>query len=317
MDVEKIGKAIKELRQKAGYTQAELAQCLEVTDKAISRWERCLGIPDTSLLAKLCDLLNADIDNLLEGNIAYLEHSWKGVLILKENEAEIMPDTRFGGKCSVYFPISYFLLAGIKNITVVGSEKYINSAKNILSDGKNYGVDISYSLDESEAFNNNEPCMVVSSDVFIYGSNLTRCFQRAIAGNGDVTYIVIPQSKCSNMVYFDNSHIVKNYCHMSEKFERIPITFYKNANMYLKNNGKKTNPIVMAQRLSRGMIYRKIETWKDVNDVSNFIYFTEENTGDYMYCLEEIALNRGLISKSQLQSLADENTKYGKYLLSL
>ncbi len=83
MNVEKIGRTIKELRLRAGYTQAELAECLNITDKAVSRWERCLGIPDVSLLAKLCNVLDTDIENLLEGNIAFLRPAWRGVLLQK------------------------------------------------------------------------------------------------------------------------------------------------------------------------------------------------------------------------------------------
>lgn len=41
------------------------------------------GVPDISIVAKLCTVLNTDIDNLLEGNTVYLEHRWKGILISK------------------------------------------------------------------------------------------------------------------------------------------------------------------------------------------------------------------------------------------
>ena len=97
MDAEKIGKAIKILRKKAGYTQKELSKCLEVTDKAVSKWERGLGVPDISIITKLSILLNCDIDNLLEGNISYIESTWQGILIIDDSQS-VSPTSKIYGK---------------------------------------------------------------------------------------------------------------------------------------------------------------------------------------------------------------------------
>ena len=49
MDANKVGKAIAFLRRKKGYTQNKLAEKLGVSDKAVSKWERGLGVPDVSI----------------------------------------------------------------------------------------------------------------------------------------------------------------------------------------------------------------------------------------------------------------------------
>lgn len=69
MDTNATGRFIAELRKQKGYTQKELAEKLMVTDKAISRWEKGKGLPDTSLLKPLGDALGVSVSELLFGRI--------------------------------------------------------------------------------------------------------------------------------------------------------------------------------------------------------------------------------------------------------
>ena len=64
MDKEKIGLFIKELRKEKNQTQRELAEKLHVTDKAVSKWERGLSIPDTAILPDLARELDISIHEL-------------------------------------------------------------------------------------------------------------------------------------------------------------------------------------------------------------------------------------------------------------
>ena len=52
MDSQKFGAFISELRKERGWTQLELAQKLNVTDKAVSKWERGAGFPDIKLIER-------------------------------------------------------------------------------------------------------------------------------------------------------------------------------------------------------------------------------------------------------------------------
>lgn len=67
MNKQKIGDFIKKKRKEKGLTQTELAEKLEITDRAISKWERGVNCPDISLLKDLCKILEIDINELLSG----------------------------------------------------------------------------------------------------------------------------------------------------------------------------------------------------------------------------------------------------------
>lgn len=67
MDAERTGCFIAQLRKEKGWTQAELARQLGVTDKAVSRWETGKGLPDTALLQPLAATLGASVGELLAG----------------------------------------------------------------------------------------------------------------------------------------------------------------------------------------------------------------------------------------------------------
>lgn len=69
MDQEKVGGIIKTLRKDKGMTQLELALCLNVTDRAVSKWERGLGCPDISLLTRLSEIFSVDIGSIIDGDM--------------------------------------------------------------------------------------------------------------------------------------------------------------------------------------------------------------------------------------------------------
>jgi len=69
MDQYVTGEAIRTLREKSGYTQAELAQKICVSDKTVSKWETGKGYPDISLLEPLTAALKVSITELLSGNV--------------------------------------------------------------------------------------------------------------------------------------------------------------------------------------------------------------------------------------------------------
>ena len=67
MNYDKIGKFIAALRKEKELTQNELAEKLNITDRAVSRWERGKGCPDISLLEDLSKILDVSIIELLKG----------------------------------------------------------------------------------------------------------------------------------------------------------------------------------------------------------------------------------------------------------
>lgn len=68
MNTENFGKMIYKLRKKAGMTQSELATRLNISDKAVSKWEVGAGYPEITLLPALSEIFSVSVDYLLKGN---------------------------------------------------------------------------------------------------------------------------------------------------------------------------------------------------------------------------------------------------------
>ena len=104
MDSLKIGQYIQSLRKAAGLTQKELAEKLNLSFQAVSKWENGDSLPDTGVLLDLCDILNTTADKLLNG----------GSIVAKERRLMRLEDVvtgfqyledigkLFGEDCSFY-----------------------------------------------------------------------------------------------------------------------------------------------------------------------------------------------------------------------
>ncbi len=75
MDQLKIGKFIAKCRKDRNITQMQLAEKLNITDKAISKWERGVALPDTSIMLELCDILKISVNELLCGEVINMDNS--------------------------------------------------------------------------------------------------------------------------------------------------------------------------------------------------------------------------------------------------
>ena len=74
MDQLKIGKFIAMCRKKSSLTQAQLAEKLNITDRAISKWETGKSMPDSSVMLELCDVLGISVTDLLCGEVVTMEN---------------------------------------------------------------------------------------------------------------------------------------------------------------------------------------------------------------------------------------------------
>lgn len=74
MDNQKFGNFIATLRKEKGWTQRDLAEQLNVTDKAVSKWERGLGFPDIKTIEPLADALGVSILEIMHSEHIQDEH---------------------------------------------------------------------------------------------------------------------------------------------------------------------------------------------------------------------------------------------------
>ncbi len=75
MDQVKIGKFIAERRKENNLTQMQLAEKLNITDRAVSKWETGRAMPDSSIMLELCDILKISVNELLIGEKIIMENN--------------------------------------------------------------------------------------------------------------------------------------------------------------------------------------------------------------------------------------------------
>lgn len=85
MDQVKIGAFISERRKAAMLTQAQLAEKLNITDRAVSKWENGKSMPDSSIMLELCSELHITVNDLLSGEVVTMDkHNEKTEKLLIE-----------------------------------------------------------------------------------------------------------------------------------------------------------------------------------------------------------------------------------------
>ena len=116
MEQIKIGKFIADCRKQNRLTQMQLAEKLGITDKAISKWERGLAMPDTSIMLELCGILGISVNELLSGEKINMENNnQKNEQIMLDMAKELeMKNKTIWTTMWVIMSVSIFgLLAGI------------------------------------------------------------------------------------------------------------------------------------------------------------------------------------------------------------
>lgn len=120
MDQIKIGKFIADERKRKGYTQKQLSEKLEISDKTISKWERGNGFPEVSLLLPLCNELEITVNELLSGERVseedYLKKAEGNMVNLvretQESKKKIVLSTMIAG-LTIIAAVPLFILSGM------------------------------------------------------------------------------------------------------------------------------------------------------------------------------------------------------------
>ena len=169
------GKIIQDLRIKAGFSQKTLAKALHITDKAVSKWERGICLPDVTLLPKLSLLLDTDIDVFISKSIE--QEEWVGCVDISNCDfSQPVYD-----KPLVYYLLSHFLLLGITKIHVLTTKEnreFLQSEK--FSD---FGFKFLFTLPMKQNV------MTISHPWFLFGSDLTQQFQGAMLSSRNINLV--------------------------------------------------------------------------------------------------------------------------------
>lgn len=188
---------------KAGFTQKTLASALHITDKAISKWERGICLPDVTLLPKLALLLDTDMEVFVSSSIE--QEQWAGLIDIADCDfSQIVYD-----KPLTYYLLSHFLLLGISRVHVLTNEKnrlYLQSEL-----FRTLGFDFYFREPDGERL------MIINHPWFLFGSDLTQQFQGAMLSGRNTKMVPLNQEP---MVFFAQG----NHSYFSD-----PKRFMKNA----------------------------------------------------------------------------------------
>lgn len=268
------GTMIKQLRIEAGYTQRALADALHVTDKAVSKWERGICLPDVTLLPRMSLLLDADVDLLIARNIQ--EDGWVGLIDIPDCDfSQIVYD-----KPMAYYFLSHFLLLGIRKIHIQTSEENRCFLSNDCF--TRYGFDFSFDRPKEKNI------MALLRPWFLFGSDLTHQFQGAMSVGKSIK--LKPENQ--KPVFF--------FCR-SEEIN----AFFEERNLFIRNASSRT--------LGRGMLCFNMDDQDRILDVASFIKTYQKNSGLLIGSLEEIAFRKGIISNVELKDVCSQ-VAYGDLL---
>lgn len=116
MDQIKIGKFIGEQRKVHNLTQGELSEKLGITDRAISKWERGICLPDAGLMLDLCKILEISVNELLTGEKIPMENNTE---IMEKNLIEMAALNERTNKILIH--TEYILIALMVFIVIAGA----------------------------------------------------------------------------------------------------------------------------------------------------------------------------------------------------
>jgi transcriptional regulator with XRE-family HTH domain len=114
MDQMKIGRFIAERRKRVNLTQVQLAERLNITDRAVSKWERGKTMPDASIMLELCSILGISVNELLSGEEINVENNQE------KNEQLLMDLSKELAQKNKIVRTSMWVIMGVSMVALFG-----------------------------------------------------------------------------------------------------------------------------------------------------------------------------------------------------
>lgn len=251
-------------------------------------------------------------------------------------------------KPMIYYPISTLMLAGIRDILIITNENDYDNFKKLLGDGSRFGINISYKIQYvqrgiadafliAEDFVAGDDVALILGDNIFHGHGFSTLMKQAIENNIGATVFgyTVKDPERFGVVEFDKN---KKVLSLEEK-PKHPKSDYAVTGLYFYDGNvceyaKQLTPsargeleitdlnkiylergLLKVEILGRGFAWLDTGTHDSMLQASNFVWSMEQNKGEKIACLEEIAFLHGFKSGSEiLKSVEGYKSDYYDYV---
>ena len=269
--------------------------------------------------------------------------------LTKSISKQIMP---IYDKPMIYYPLSVLMLANIREILIISTERDLPVFRELLKDGSDLGLKLEYKVQEKpnglaeafiigEEFIGDDNVALILGDNIFYGSGFTGLVEEAAKlENGAIVFgYPVKDPRAYGVVEFDENgkaiSLEEKPVNPKSNYAIPGLYFYDNTVVKKAKNVKPSargeieittvNEMYLSEgklnvkNLGRGVAWLDTGTHDALLEAATYVEAIQKRQGFYIACIEEIAYAKGWISKEQLQKLAEPmmKTEYGKYLRAL
>lgn len=269
-----------------------------------------------------------------------MKSQYKGIILAGGSGSRLHPATLAMSKQllpvydkpMIYYPLSILMLAEIQDVLIISTPQDIGRFEQLLGDGSNFGIKLSYAVQESpdglaqafligEEFLDGSPACLILGDNMYHGSGITALLKSAQTGTGATVFAYqVADPERYGVVEFDAEHkaisLEEKPVEPKSDFAVTGLYFYDKDVVKLAKQVKPSlrgeleitdlNKIYLEQgklnvvTMQRGFAWLDTGTHDSLLEASNFIQTVEKRQGIKIACLEEIALHKGWMTKSEV-----------------